>query len=60
MVVPKETVDKAKNTLKLLGVSALIVVGGDGSLTTALQLWHDGVPVIGVPRRSTTTSVPPP
>jgi 6-phosphofructokinase 1 len=50
MVVPKETVDKAKNTLKLLGVSALIVVGGDGSLTTALQLWHDGVPVIGVPK----------
>lgn len=48
--VPKEIVDKAKTTLKHLEVGALIVVGGDGSLTTGLQLFNMGVPVIGVPK----------
>ncbi len=48
--VPKEIVDKAKTTLKHLEIGALIVVGGDGSLTTGLQLYGMGVPVIGVPK----------
>jgi 6-phosphofructokinase 1 len=48
--VPKEIVDKAKTTLKHLEIGALIVVGGDGSLTTGLQLYRLGVPVIGVPK----------
>jgi phosphofructokinase-like protein len=48
--VPKEIVDKAKTTLKHLEVGALIVVGGDGSLTTGLQLYRMGIPVIGVPK----------
>lgn len=48
--VPVEIVDKAKNTLRHLEVGALIVVGGDGSLTTGLQLYQMGIPVIGVPK----------
>jgi ATP-dependent phosphofructokinase / diphosphate-dependent phosphofructokinase len=48
--VPQDIVDKAKNTLRHLEIGALIVIGGDGSLSTALQLHHQGVPVIGVPK----------
>ncbi len=48
--VPTEIINKAKKTLARLKIEALIVVGGDGSLTTALQLHEDGVPVIGVPK----------
>lgn len=48
--VPEEIVAKAKRTLDLLEIRALIVVGGDGSLTTALQLYQEGWPVIGVPK----------
>jgi len=50
MEVPKEIIDKAKTTLKLLEIGALIVVGGDGSLTTGMQLNNAGIPVIGVPK----------
>ncbi len=48
--VPAEIVAKAKRTMDQLGIGALIIVGGDGSLTTALQLYREGWPVIGVPK----------
>jgi len=48
--VPADVVAKAKSTLDRMEISALIVVGGDGSLTTALQLFRAGWPVIGVPK----------
>ncbi len=48
--VPQDIIDKAKNTLKLLEVRALIIVGGDGSLTTGLQLQEEGIPCVGVPK----------
>ncbi|MBK1827543.1 6-phosphofructokinase [Haloferula rosea] len=48
--VPMEIVDKAKATIDDLGIGALVIVGGDGSLTTALQLHRLGWPVIGVPK----------
>ena len=48
--VPVEIVDKAKETLDRLEIGALVIVGGDGSLTTALQLHRLGWPVIGVPK----------
>ncbi len=48
--VAPETIEKAKTTLKLLEIGALVVVGGDGSLTTGLQLFNAGIPVIGVPK----------
>jgi 6-phosphofructokinase 1 len=48
--VPPEIVAKAKRTIDQLGIEALIVVGGDGSLTTGLQLFREGWPIIGVPK----------
>ena len=48
--VPPEIVAKAKRTMDQLGISALIIVGGDGSLTTGLQLYREGWPIIGVPK----------
>jgi phosphofructokinase-like protein len=48
--VPREIIDRAKATIDRLEIGALIVVGGDGSLTTALQLYRTGWPVVGVPK----------
>jgi 6-phosphofructokinase 1 len=49
-LVPQEIIDKAKRTIDQLGIGALVVVGGDGSLTTGMQLYNDGWPIIGVPK----------
>lgn len=48
--VPKEIIERARHTLNTLGIDGLICVGGDGSLSTALQLFEAGIPVIGVPK----------
>ncbi len=48
--VPSGVIDQARTTLAELGIEGLIVIGGDGSLTTALQLHEAGFPVIGVPK----------
>jgi 6-phosphofructokinase 1 len=48
--VPAEIVAQAKQTMENLEIRALIVVGGDGSLTTGLQLYREGWPIIGVPK----------
>lgn len=41
---------EAKGNFDKLGLRALVVVGGDGSLSIAKQLWEVGVPVVGVPK----------
>jgi phosphofructokinase-like protein len=41
---------KVLDILRALGLDALIVVGGDGSLRIALELWRLGAPVVGVPK----------
>lgn len=48
--VPADVVARAKETMDRLEIRALIVVGGDGSLTTGLQLYREGWPIIGVPK----------
>jgi 6-phosphofructokinase 1 len=48
--LPTAIIDEARSTLAELGVQALVCVGGDGSLTTAQQLFEAGIPVIGVPK----------
>ena len=48
--VPAHIIEQAKATLTGLDIHALIVVGGDGSLTTGLQLMRAGIPVVGVPK----------
>ena len=49
-MIPQPIIDEAKKTLNDLGVRALICIGGDGSLTTADQLFDNGVAVVGVPK----------
>jgi ATP-dependent phosphofructokinase / diphosphate-dependent phosphofructokinase len=48
--VAPEVVQKARSLLEKLRIEGLIVVGGDGSLTTAQQLFEAGFPIVGVPK----------
>lgn len=48
--IPEEIMSTARENLKELGVEALVVIGGDGSLTTALQMSHEGFNIVGVPK----------
>src|SRR6201981_2333208 len=49
-IVPSKIIADARKILEDLGVRALIVVGGDGSLLTAQQLQEAGINCIGVPK----------
>lgn len=48
--IPRAILAEAKETFDGLGLDALVCIGGDGSLSTALQLQKAGVPVVGVPK----------
>jgi 6-phosphofructokinase 1 len=48
--IPREILDEAKANFQKLGLTALVCVGGDGSLSIAQQLFEHGVPVVGVPK----------
>lgn len=39
-----------RGTVEENGIEVLVVVGGDGTLRTAMQLHEEGLPVIGVPK----------
>ena len=41
---------EARAGVESLGLKALVVVGGDGSLTIAQQCFEAGIPVVGVPK----------
>jgi 6-phosphofructokinase len=41
---------EAKRNFDAIGLTALVVVGGDGSLSIGLQLMSVGIPVVGVPK----------
>lgn len=49
-VVAAEVIGQAREVLDRLHVKALIIVGGDGSMTTAQQLQDAGIDCIGVPK----------
>jgi 6-phosphofructokinase 1 len=49
-VVPAKVIEQAREVLNKLGVRSLIIIGGDGSMTTALQLQEAGINCIGVPK----------
>jgi len=49
-MVPEDVIVKSRKTLEELRIEGLIVIGGDGSLTTGMQLFEAGFPVIGVPK----------
>ena len=49
-VVPAKVIEQSREVLDRLQVKSLIVVGGDGSMNTALQLQEAGINCIGVPK----------
>lgn len=49
-VLAPNVVEQTKKTLEELHVDGLICIGGDGSLTTAYQLYQAGINTIGVPK----------
>ena len=42
--------DEVLATFRALGLDALIVVGGDGTLRIGQRLWEKGMPLVGVPK----------
>jgi len=48
--LPKELLDDTRAGMDALGLSALVSVGGDGSLSIALQMHEHGIPIVGVPK----------
>jgi ATP-dependent phosphofructokinase / diphosphate-dependent phosphofructokinase len=49
-IIPTEVITQAREILNKLGIRSLIIVGGDGSMATALQLQEAGINCIGVPK----------
>jgi 6-phosphofructokinase 1 len=48
--LPTELLDNVKRGMAQLGLSALVTIGGDGSLSIGQQFHEYGIPVIGVPK----------
>ena len=46
----RQIIEQSREVLNRLQVKALIIVGGDGSMNTALQLQEAGINCIGVPK----------
>jgi 6-phosphofructokinase 1 len=46
----KDVSDDAIQNMKYLGIDALIVIGGDGTLTSARDFHRKGLPIVGVPK----------
>lgn len=49
-VVSVDLSDRVVENFRMLGLDALIAVGGEGSLKIALELAKKGLPVVGVPK----------
>jgi ATP-dependent phosphofructokinase / diphosphate-dependent phosphofructokinase len=49
-MLPAELFDATKKGMEQLGISALVSIGGDGSLTIAQQMHEHGIPIVGVPK----------
>jgi ATP-dependent phosphofructokinase / diphosphate-dependent phosphofructokinase len=48
--LPSELIADTKRGMQELGLDALVSIGGDGSLSIALQLHEQGIPIVGVPK----------
>jgi len=48
--LPIELLDETKQGFEQLGLSAMVSVGGDGSLSIAQQLYEHGIPIVGIPK----------
>ncbi len=42
--------ESVRRTIEANGIEALVVIGGDGTLRSALRLAEEGLPVVGVPK----------
>ncbi|OEF96580.1 6-phosphofructokinase [Desulfuribacillus alkaliarsenatis] len=49
-LVFKDVSEQAIANLQELGVDALVVIGGDGSLAIANEFYQKGLPVVGIPK----------
>ena len=48
--IPAEILAEAKANAEKIGIDSLVVIGGDGTLSAALQLQNIGVNIVGVPK----------
>jgi len=48
--LPRELLDATRAGMEALGLGALVSIGGDGSLSIALQMHEHGIPLVGVPK----------
>lgn len=49
-LLPQELLDATRAGMDQLGIEALVSIGGDGSLSIALQMFRNGIPIVGVPK----------
>jgi 6-phosphofructokinase 1 len=42
--------EKIQRTIKTAGIDALVVIGGDGSLSAAYEVSEKGIPLVGIPK----------
>lgn len=49
-LIPEEILQEAKSNAEKIGLDSLIVIGGDGTLSAAMQLCDYGVNMVGVPK----------
>ena len=48
--LPSGLLDSTKDAVERLGLRGLVVIGGDGTMSIALQFDAHGIPVVGVPK----------
>jgi 6-phosphofructokinase 1 len=48
--IPEELLAAAAQAVERLGLAGLVVIGGDGTMSIAVQLDAHGIPVVGVPK----------
>jgi ATP-dependent phosphofructokinase / diphosphate-dependent phosphofructokinase len=48
--LPRELMEDTRRGMEKLGLSALVSIGGDGSLSIAQQMHEHGIPIVGVPK----------
>jgi 6-phosphofructokinase 1 len=48
--LPVPLLDEVRSSVKRLDLEGLVVIGGDGTMSVAVQLHEHGVPVVGVPK----------
>jgi phosphofructokinase-like protein len=48
--LPRELLEETKRGFEDLGLTALVSIGGDGSLSIAQQMFEFGLPIVGIPK----------